>query len=61
MRKTNINLLTIKEVAKKLRISERTVYRYIEAGKLKVIKLTRKVTRIAEKDLLQFLKKHKTK
>lgn len=61
MRKTNINLLTIQEVAEKLRISERTVYRYIDAGKLKVIKLTRKVTRIAESDLLQFLKKHKTK
>jgi len=61
MRTTIVNLLTVKEVADKLRISERTVYRYIEAGKLKVIKLTRKVTRIAEKDLIQFLKKHKTK
>jgi len=55
------NFLTIEEVAKKLRIGERTIYRYIESGKLPAIKLTRKATRIAEKDLIQFLKKHKTK
>lgn len=56
-----INLLTIEEVANKLRISERTVYRYMKASELKAIKLTRGVTRIDEKDLIQFLKKHKIK
>lgn len=55
------NLLTIKEVADKLRISERTIYRYIEAGKLKAIKLTRGITRISEEDLIHFIKKHRTR
>jgi excisionase family DNA binding protein len=59
--KKKTNLLTIKEVADKLRLSERTVYRYIKAGGLKTIKFSRKATRIAEKDLINFLKKHKTK
>lgn len=54
------NFLTIKEVSKKLKISERTVYRLIKAGKLKVLKISKKAFRISEKDLLQFLKKHKT-
>jgi len=59
--KKKINLLTIKEIAEKLRVSERTIYRYIKSGVLKTIKFSRKATRIAEKDLIQFLKKHKTK
>jgi len=56
-----MKLLTIKEISKLLRLSERTIYRLIEAGKLKVIKFSRKATRIDEKDLNQFIKKHKTK
>ncbi|PIQ70144.1 excisionase [Candidatus Shapirobacteria bacterium CG11_big_fil_rev_8_21_14_0_20_40_12] len=55
------NFLTISEIAKKLKVSERTIYRFVESGKLKAHKLTRGTTRIAEKDLNQFLKKHKTK
>lgn len=55
-------LLTPKQVAKRLGLkSEWTIYRYIKAGKLKVIKLTERNFRIAEKDLNQFIKKHKTK
>ena len=56
-----MKLLTIKEISKLLRLSERTIYRLIEAGKLKTIKFSRKATRIDEKDLNQFIKKHKTK
>jgi len=56
-----MKLLTIKEISKILRLSERTIYRLVEAGKLKAIKISRKATRIDEKDLNQFIKKHKTK
>ena len=54
-------LLTSKQVANKLGVSEFTIWRYIKAGKLKAIKLTPRNFRIEEKDLIQFLKKHKTK
>lgn len=45
-------LLTIKEVAKYLRVSERSVLRYIEAGRLKASKVG--WWRVKEKDLEQF-------
>lgn len=54
-------LLTPEQVAKKLSVSIFTVYRWIKVGKLKVIKLTPRVFRIEEKDLKDFIKKHKTK
>ena len=54
-------LLTCEQVAKKLGVSIFTVYRYIKAGKLKAVKYTERNFRIVEKDLNQFLKKHKTK
>ncbi|PIR02015.1 MAG: AlpA family transcriptional regulator [Candidatus Nealsonbacteria bacterium CG11_big_fil_rev_8_21_14_0_20_35_11] len=54
-------LLTPKQVANKLGVSEFTIWRYIKAKKLKAIKLTERNFRIEEKDLIQFLKKHKTK
>ncbi len=53
------NLLTIKEVSEILKLSQRTVYRLIEAGRLTVIKISRKAYRIPEKELIRFLKKHK--
>ena len=46
-------LLTIKEVAKILRVSERSVNRYIEAGKLKASKIGQ--WRIRQDDLSVFL------
>jgi len=49
-------LLTIKEVAKILRVSERSVNRYIEAGRLRASKIGQ--WRIKESDLEKFLKKH---
>jgi excisionase family DNA binding protein len=58
-------LLTIPEVAKRLGISRRTVYRYIKKGKLRASKISQtplyQILRISEKDLNQFLKKHKIK
>jgi len=52
---TNDKLLTIGEVAKVLRVSGRSVTRYIESGKLKASKIG--VWRIKESDLHTFLEK----
>jgi len=47
-------LLTLKETAKILRVSERTIMRYLKSGKLKASKLGQ--WRIKESDLERFLK-----
>jgi len=52
-------LLTIKEVAKYLRVSERSVLRYIEAGRLRATKVG--YWRIFQKDLDNFLKENMNK
>jgi len=57
----DLKLLTPTEVAKKLRISRRTVYRLIEKKRLKAIKVSFDIYRITEQDLNQFIKKYKTK
>ncbi len=49
-------LLTIKEVAKYLRVSERSVNRYIESGRLKASKIGQ--WRIKQSDLEKFLKEN---
>jgi len=49
-------LLTIKEVAKYLRVSERSVLRYIESGRLRASRIGQ--WRIREKDLEGFLKEN---
>jgi len=49
-------LLTIKEVAKILRVSARSVNRYIESGKLKASKIGQ--WRIKQSDLNKFLEKY---
>ncbi len=49
---------TIDEVAEKLKVSTRTVYRWVEAGALPIIKLTpgsRGNVRVSEHDLKTFL------
>jgi excisionase family DNA binding protein len=51
----SVKLLTIEEVAKILRVSTRSVNRYIESGKLKASKIG--VWRINETDLNIFLEK----
>ena len=47
--------LTIKDAAKHLQIGERSVYRYIQAKKLKATKIGG--WRIEEKDLQDFIKR----
>ncbi|MCD6410444.1 helix-turn-helix domain-containing protein [bacterium] len=56
-----INLLTPQEVAERLRLTRRTIMKYIREGKIKAIKLNRRIYRISEKDLNVFLKKCKRK
>ena len=51
-------LLTIKEVAKILRVSERSVNRYIESGRLRASRIGQ--WRIKQSDLDKFLKNKKS-
>jgi len=55
MNKKTDKLLTIEEVAEVLRVSTRTVIRYIESGKLKASKIG--VWRIKQSDVDVFLEK----
>ena len=50
----------VEELAKKLRLSEMTIYRYIKAGKVKAYK-TGKEFRIEKSEFNKFLDKVKTK
>jgi excisionase family DNA binding protein len=56
MKNMKDKLLTIKEVAKYLRVSERSVLRYIEAGRLKATKVG--WWRVKQSDLEVFLDKN---
>ena len=51
------DILTIKEVAKVLKVSRRTVYRWIDSGDLRVARIGRKTYRVFESDLKKFIKK----
>ena len=51
-------LLTLKEAAEILKLSERTIRRYIEEGEIKAIKL-RGAVRIEERDLEEFINRRK--
>jgi excisionase family DNA binding protein len=52
-------LLNIKEVAEKLRVSQRTIMRYISSKKLRATKVGQ--WRITQNDLDFFLKSHTNK
>lgn len=51
------DLLTVEEVAEHLKVSKRTVYRWIDTGDLKVARIGRKTYRVFESDINKFLKK----
>ena len=53
---TGGNLLTIEEVAERLRVSTQTVREMIRFRRITVIKLSAQITRIRELDLKQFIK-----
>ena len=48
-------LLTIEQVAVRLQVSSKSVRRYIEEGRLQVIRLSERKLRISEADLEQFI------
>ena len=50
----------VEELAKALRVSNMTIYRYIKAGKIKAYKIGKEF-RIDEKEFNKFLDKVKTK
>jgi len=50
--------LTVKQMAEILQVSQRTIYRMIDSGKLPAYKLDRD-WRIAKEDIDQFLEKRK--
>ena len=52
------DILTIQEAAKILKVSKRTVYRWINDGDLKVARIGRKTYRVFESDLRKFVRKY---
>jgi excisionase family DNA binding protein len=52
-------LLTIKEVAKALKVSEGHVYRLLKQGEISAIKRGRRFTRVQESDLTAFLQRYR--
>ena len=47
-------LLTITEVAKELKVSRRTIKRWVQAGKLNAIRLSPHIVRIEEQEIERF-------
>ena len=48
-------VFTLEEVAKMMKVSLKTVYRWVGAKKLRAIKISHKTYRVLEKDLIKFL------
>jgi excisionase family DNA binding protein len=59
MLKVNETYLTPQEVADLLKVTRRTVYRWIESGELPVIRFG-SAYRITESDLEDFIRRHRT-
>ena len=49
-------LLTVKDVANRLRVSTRTVWRFIANGELRTVRIGKRIVRIRLSDLKRFLK-----
>ena len=52
------DIYTVKEVARMMKVHERTVYRWIDNGDLRMARLGRKTYRVFESDLRKFVKKY---
>ncbi|MEN2985989.1 MAG: helix-turn-helix domain-containing protein [Thermodesulfovibrionaceae bacterium] len=50
-----MNLLTVAEASKILKLSKRTLYNYIKTGKLPCVKLSNKVIRLKETDIMRLI------
>ena len=53
---SEIKIYTVQELTEVLKVTQRTLYRYIKAGQLKTIKLGREY-RVTEEALKEFLEK----
>lgn len=51
-----MTLLTIEEAAERLKVSKRTIRRYISAGRLPATRVTSKTVRIKDADIAQLLR-----
>lgn len=51
-------ILTIEDVSKLMKVSFKTVYRWIDAGKLPAAKVGYKTYRVFEGDLIRFLRRN---
>ena len=51
-------ILTLEEVSKIMKVSLKTVYRWVGSGKLRAAKLGHKTYRVLEKDLVKFINDH---
>jgi excisionase family DNA binding protein len=51
----DFDLLTMEEVAKRLGVSLKTVYRWIDSGELPVSLMGKRTYRIFERDFIQFV------
>jgi excisionase family DNA binding protein len=60
MLKVDERYLTLPEVAERLKVSRRTVYRWIKSGDLDAYQFGREY-RITERDLKDFLEAHRTR
>ncbi len=58
---SNYRILTPQEVAQLMKVSLKTVYRWIESGKLGASQVGYKTYRIFEEDLILFMKKTRVK
>ncbi|NUM25754.1 MAG: helix-turn-helix domain-containing protein [Candidatus Buchananbacteria bacterium] len=55
---SNYGILTLEEVAKIMKVSQKTVYRWVNSRKLRAAKFGHKTYRILEKDLVKFINQH---
>jgi excisionase family DNA binding protein len=55
---SNYGILTLEEVAKIMKVSQKTVYRWVNARQLRAAKLGHKTYRVLEKDLIKFINQH---
>jgi len=51
-------ILTLEEVAKIMKVSQKTVYRWVAAHKLRAAKIGHKTYRVLENDLEKFIHSH---
>jgi len=54
----NYGILTLEDVAKIMKVSQKTVYRWVGAKKLRAAKIGHKTYRVLEKDLMKFIQNH---